>query len=147
MRHRMGGVTGIGNPAPEVLDGKSTGSIQRDNLINQCAKDCYLTFFKGTKLDYDTCDAGVTADEVRLGIEPAYKDWPVKLIVIDEEKRLSYIETGIARGWYGSEWQSTKRYYQDYKYASKFKRFVDKWHPRLWNTTPTPINQPKRGKK
>lgn len=132
MRRRLGGEgTGLGNPDPQVMDGRSTGDKTRDALINTCAKDCYKTFFRGTKLDY-ACDAGANSWEVRLGIEPSYKDWPLKLIVISSEKRRSYIQTGIARGWYGSSWQATKTFYQNYKYRSKFVRFIDKWHPRLF---------------
>lgn len=135
MSRRSGVLTGIGNPDPEIMDGRSTGNKKLDKLINECAKDCYETFFKGTQMDYDGIDAGASVFGIKFGVEPAYKDQELKVInFLRNKERCSY-ETGIARGWYGSQIQSSIRFYDSYKYKSKFTRFIDKWHPVLFAPT------------
>lgn len=135
MVRRSGVLTGLGNSEPELMDGQSTGNPKLDAVINECAKDCYETFFEGTKMDYGAIDAGADVFGIKFGIEPAYKDHELKLITFLQEKNRCQYETGIARGWYGSQIQSTIRYYQSYKYSSKFTRFIDKWHSRLFDTS------------
>jgi len=136
MVKRRGGAehTGLGGNAPTIMDGQSTGSEERDKLINAAAKECYELFFKGTKRDYDGIDAGESASmyAITLGIEPSYFGDPLKVIRIAADKKASNFETGIAKGYWGSGIRSTKRYYADYKRSSKFTRFIDKWHPLLW---------------
>lgn len=132
MVRRSGVLTGIGNPDPELMDGQSSGKKALDKLINQCAKDCYNTFFKDTKMDYDGVDAGAQVDAVRLGIEPAYFGDNLKMIEIREKKELSTYQTGHAFGYYGSGIRSRIRSYRQYKRRSKFVRFIDKWHPLLF---------------
>ena len=129
---RSGVLTGIGNSEPELMDGQSTGNPELDKVINECAKDCYEQFFKGTRLDYEAIDAGANEYGITFGIEPAYKDWDLKVVVFMEDKSRCRYETGISRGWYGSQVCSTARYYGDYKKQSKFTRFIDKWHPKLF---------------
>lgn len=132
MVRRSGAITGLGNPAPDLMDGQSTGSKQRDKLINRCAKECYMLFFAGTQMDYKGIDAQARGDEIRLGIEPAYFGDNLKMLVLAENKDLSYIITGHAFGYYGSGIRSTCRQYKDYKRSAKFTRFVDKWHSLLF---------------
>lgn len=136
MRHRIAGAaaTGLGNPSEALMDGKPTGNKKRDDLINQCAKSAYETFFKGTKLDYEMCDAQARLDEVRVGIEPAYQFEKLKIISIANVKAMSSITTGIAFGPWGSGIRSKRTYYRDCKTNGKFKRFIDEWHSKLWNT-------------
>jgi hypothetical protein len=131
MRRRIGdaGATGLGNPVPELISGRSTGDEQRENLIRAAAKECYETF--GFK-QYGYCDAGEEGNEVRLGVEPAYQYEHLKLIIVAREKDCSRFITGRAWGAWGSEIASTMREYGDYKRRSKFVRFIDKWHPRLY---------------
>lgn len=140
MRHRIGigGITGLGNPAPELMESKATGDKVRDSLIRRCAKDAYEVFFKGTKLDYNYCDAAVKHEEVRLGIEPAYQYQELKMIVVSPTKENSYIRTGIAFGYYGSGIRSRKKFYSEFKYKGKFVRFVDKWHNKLFKNDVPP---------
>lgn len=144
MARRSGVLTGLGNSAPEIMNGQSTGNSKLDGVINECAKDCYETFFKGTKMDYETIDAGADEYGIVFGIEPAYKDWELKIIVFMQNKSRCRYETGIARGWYGSQIQSSDRYYGDYKYSTKFTKFVDKWHSRLF-PTPNPQKRSSNG--
>ena len=136
MRHRIGiaAYTGLGNPNPELIRGRS-GSRKRDALINDASKECYELFFKGHKqrgIDLGGVDAGVTAYSVRIGIEPTYMYWPLKILEICEDKELSNITTGYSWGAYGSGLRTTRRRYQDAKRRGKFVQFVDKWHPILF---------------
>lgn len=128
MRHRMVTGTGLGNPSAPLIDGKSTGSKKRDMLINECAKESHDLFF--TKYGY--CDAQSRTDEIRLGVEPAYQFDPLKVVSIQRVKEMSYLMTGKSFAAYGSGIRSTKKYYRDYKYNSKFKQLIDKWHPQLF---------------
>jgi hypothetical protein len=131
MRHQIGhaAATGLGNPAPELVSGRSTGDRKRDALINDAAKDCYGSF--GFK-QHGYCDAGEDGHEVRLGVEPAYQYEDLKVIIISKEKDYSRIITGRPWGPWGSQVASTIREYGDYKRRSKFVRFIDKWHPLLY---------------
>jgi hypothetical protein len=131
MRHRIGGQgTGLGNSAPEQLDGKSTGDKKMDRLINKAAKEAYELFFKS----FGYCDAQFSENEVRLGVEPAYMYENLKIISIRRNKEYSKFTTGHAWGAYGSGIVSTDRYYSDYKYKCKFTKFVDKWHDVIFKT-------------
>lgn len=138
MVRRSGVLTGIGNPEPELMDGQSTGNKALDRVINQCAKDCYETFFKGTEMDCDGIDAGVDAyDCIRFGIEPAYFGQNLKIINFLQNKAHCTYETGHAFGYYGSGIRSKIRYYESYTRSTKFTRFIDKWHPKLFKHVPT----------
>ena len=132
MVRRSGVLTGIGNSEPELMDGQSTGDSKLDAVINDCSKDCYETFFKGTEMDYNGVDAGADVYGIRIGIEPAYFGDNLRLITFLQNKDRCSYETGHAFGYYGSGIRSKVRRYQDYKYNGKFKRFVDKWHPLLF---------------
>lgn len=139
MRHRIGigAITGLGNPLPEMIENtETTGSKERDDLIRACAKECYETFFKGSKergIDCDGVDAGITpAGDIRIGIEPGYMYWPLKIVEISREKKWSQLMTGYSWGAYGSGLRKKHRRYGEYKKCSKFIRFIDKWHPVLF---------------
>ncbi len=124
--------TGLGNPNPELMDGQTTGNKKRDTLINECAKDAYEIFFKGTKLDYNSVDAQAREFEVRIGVEPTYMYESLKMIVIRDEIQNSYIITGYAWDAYGSGIRSTRKYYKEYKTNSKFVCFINRWHDKLF---------------
>jgi len=131
-------MTCLGNPDEELIDGKSTGDKKRDALIRACSKDCYETFFKGKKgrgIDLGYVDAGENERMViSIGIEPAYMYWPLKIIKIRRDKHFSSFITGYSWEPYGSGLRLTERQYLDYKRSSKFIRFIDKWHPKLYGT-------------
>lgn len=131
MKRRMVTGTGLGVSSPDLISGQSTGNEKLDALLNEIAKDCYDTF--GLE-KYGYCDAGFEGDEARFGVEPSYKFDPLKLVIIAKEKDDSKYITGRAIGYYGSEVQSTVKEYGDYKKKSKFTRFVDKWHDKLFAT-------------
>jgi hypothetical protein len=138
MRHRIAGaaITGLGNPAPELIENtKTTGSKKRDDQIRTCAKECYETFFEGSTergIDLGGVDAGLHGNAVRIGVEPGYMHWPLKIIEINREKSASALMTGYAWGAWGSGLRMTRTFYHQYKRKGKFVRFVDKWHPILY---------------
>ena len=132
MVRRSGVLTGIGNSAPELMDGQSTGDSDLDKRINECAKECYEVFFKGTEMDYEGIDAGASVFGIKFGIEPAYFGDNLKIINFLQNKGRCSYETGHAFGYYGSGIRSTIRHYDQYKKSTKFTRFVDKWHPILF---------------
>jgi hypothetical protein len=112
-----------------LISGRSTGDSKRDALIRKAVKECYEIF--GFE-QHGYCDAGEEGDEIRLGFEPSYQYEDLKVIVIAKDKDYSRFITGRAWGSWGSQIASTTREYGDYKRRSKFVRFVDKWHPRLY---------------
>lgn len=116
----------------DLIDGKSTGDKKKDVLMRKMSKDCYFTFFKGTKMDFGICDAQLSGSEARFGVEPTYMYERLKMIVIDWEKKISYIENGYSWGGWGTGIRATRAYYKDKKTNSKFKRFVDKWHSKIF---------------
>ncbi len=114
------------------MDAKPTGDKKRDDIVRAFSKDVYETFFKGTSMDEGYVDAGVRDFHVRAGIEPGYMYNPLKIIEIHEKKEHSRLITGYSWEAWGSGLRLTKRYYMDYKYKSKFVKFVDKWHSKLF---------------
>lgn len=122
MRHRMGiaGMTGLGNPTPAMLNNE--GKPDKKML-----KEAVGLFF--SKWGY--CDYFVHLNGTLIGIEPAYQYEHLKVIFIAEDKENCYIENGKAWGGYGSQIVRTRKYYRDYKYRSKFTKFIDKWHPEV----------------
>lgn len=85
-------------------------------------------------LGVEGVDFQIEKDRVSIGIEPTYQYDKLKIIVIHQDKRLSSITDGIAWGHYGSDVVVKRKYYHDYKYNSKFVKFVDQWHSTLWGS-------------
>lgn len=136
MRHRIGALnlTGLGNPNTQLMDCKATRDKIKNRVINRCAKEAYKIFFKGTKLDFEYCDAQANFDmsEIKIGIEPAYMYEDLKIIIIRKKKEHSEFITGRAWGVYGSDIASKNKYYSEYKNKSKFVNFIDEWHKKLF---------------
>lgn len=133
MRYRICPDIGLGgNSSPALLNETGTGDLKKDAVIKSCAEACYHTFFKNTKMDEGYCGAGVHGHEVRFGIEPSYMYEELKLICIDKNKEWSRLWTGIAFGGWGSGIRSKSRRYGEYKLKSKFVRFVDEWHKKIY---------------
>lgn len=135
MKRRIGisAHIGIGGGGPALMDGQPTEDEKLNDLVRACSKDAYETFFKGTVMDEEYCDAQVGSRDVRVGIEPSYMYQRLKMITIEENKVWSSIVTGYAWGAWGSDIRKTEKYYKEYKTKSKFVRFVDKWHKILFN--------------
>lgn len=129
---RSGVLTGIGNSTPDLMDGQSTNDEELDGVINDCAKDCYESFFRGTEMDYQGVDAGASVFGIKFGVEPSYFGDNLKTVNFISNKDKCSIETGHAFGYYGSGIRSTERFYGEYKYSTKFTRFIDKWHSTLF---------------
>ena len=133
MKHRGGAQhTGLGGNAETLISGKNTSKIP-DKLLNDIAKECYDTFSFKT---YGYCEAGFDGDEARFGVEPSYKFEDLKLIIICKDKKESKYITGRAVGPWASALQQKTKEYGNYRKSSKFIRFVDKWHPKLYPNTP-----------
>ncbi len=81
---------------------------------------------------WEGCDYEVDVDYVKLGIEPAYFGENLKIICIRKNIGNSFLRTGRAFGMYGSGIKSKYRFYSDYKINGKFKKFVDRWHGKLF---------------
>lgn len=130
MRHRIIGNVkiGLGTSAPELIPNKRSGSQLRDRTIKRCSKEAFKLFFE--KFGY--CDAGMDGQEVRIGIEPAYEFDPLKIIILSPRIEDCALITGRAVESWAAKVISTRRNYSDYKYQSKFVRFVDKWHPQIF---------------
>ena len=136
MRHRMGiaSMTGLGNPNSQIIDGRLSKSKKLNKIIKKCSKDAYNIFFVNTKIDFGHCDAQINFDmsEIRIGVEPAYMYEGLKIITICKKKEVSNFMTGYAWGVYGSDISSTTMYYSEYKNKSKFVKFVDNWHDKIF---------------
>lgn len=142
MKRRMGmaGSTGLGISTPDHLINNWPTERRTHSLVRRCLNDAvdkYFTKsydFKGWGEPYVSawCDFAVSEEELKIGQEPSYKFEDLKIVCISRKKDDSYIQTGRAVGYWGSEWQSKTKYYKDYKYNSKFVRFVDRWHKILY---------------
>lgn len=121
MRHRLVYGTGFGNPDPHILS--NTGVI--DKAFAEAVLKEYFEYWEW--FDYD-----VTQDLVRVGVEPAYQYEKLRIIEINKDKAKSSIRYGKAFGPYGSGLVGRTKLYSDYKYKSKFVKFVDEWHERLF---------------
>lgn len=117
-----------GNSKPPLIPNRSSGDAARDRLINECSKEAYGLFFER----FGYCDAGIDGDEVRIGIEPAYEFEPLKLLILCPDISECRFVTGRAVESWAARILSTSRSYGDYQRASKFTRFVSKWHPILF---------------
>lgn len=121
MRRRIGGVTGMGNPDPVVLDNKG-------KLNKEFADEMLTLYFS----EWEGYDFKVTKKSVAVGIEPSYQYEKLRILYISKDKGESYVWYGKAFGPYGSQIVGKKKFYKDYKLNSKFKRVVDKFHPILF---------------
>lgn len=122
MRHRIVHGTGFGNPDPEILD--NHGPKPPKDLAEKVIE----LYFKDT----EGFDYAWGKNTLRIGIEPAYQFDPLKVITIHKTKKKSTITTGHAFGCYGSGIRSKTKTYSEYKYKSKFVKFIDEAHLRLF---------------
>lgn len=114
--------TGLGNPDPVLLN--NSGLPPPQAMVDEAIE---LYFPK-----YEGCDFTANKNLVALGIEPSYQYDPLCIVAISKDINESYLQTGYAFGGYGTQLVKKSRFYKEYKYNSKFKRFVDKWHPVLF---------------
>ena len=96
--------------------------------MEECIKEAIELYFK----QWGGVDYMVHLDGFTFGIEPSYQYDKLKIIEIDKDKEKSFIIDGKSWGAYGSEVVLKTRYYKDYKKNGKFKKFVDYWHPRIF---------------
>lgn len=132
MRHRIGcDCTGLGNSDPVRLNNEWTGNKDIDFMAQEIMSDAVKVFF----VELDGCDFQIETNgkevTVIMGIEPAYKWEKLRIICVSSDENLSYEESGIAWGFYGSGIASKSKRYVDCKRAGPFRNFVDKWVPKL----------------
>jgi len=120
----IAGMTGLGNPDSPLLNNKG----KLFGPLKDFADDAVNLYFK----DWGGCDYQWDQDRFTVGIEPAYQYERLKLVSINKDKGESFIQTGKAFGDYGSGIRSTTKKYNEYTKKSKFVRFIDKWHPKLF---------------
>lgn len=118
-------LTGLGgNSSPALLDNKGELNKFHKKVLGEAIK-AYFGYWNG-------CDYGLSADEIKFGIEPTYFGDELLIVSINRNKDYSYIQRGHAFGYYGTGIRSKVKYYKDYKYKSKFRSLVDKWHKILF---------------
>lgn len=132
MRHRIGGIgtdfyIGLGSNAPTLLDNKG----KLDKIHKAVIRDAIKTF--KVLGEIGGADYQFVENEFRFGYEPAYMYEDILIINLNKNKGLSSLETGRCWGAWGSNIASKTRFYKDYKYQGKFKKFVDKWHKELFS--------------
>jgi len=135
----MAASTMLGNPAAEMMLNNWPTDRRKHSLVRRCLKDAVDKFFT-TYFDYANgereviawCDFGLDDEELIIGQEPAYQYEHLNLVVLRRRKELSYRQQGVAWGAWGSDIASNIRLYKDYRYASKFTKFVDRWHPLIF---------------
>lgn len=123
MRHRIVTGTGLGNPEKEKLSNQG----KLNSKLIRIARLAFVTYFPDG-FDHELHDDG----SVTFGIEPAYQYERLKMVHIDKKKARSYISQGKAWGPYGSQIAATTRYYKDYKFKSKFVKFIDQAHAEIF---------------
>lgn len=116
MKHRISTVLGS-NATRFDLDNK--GRIEK--TLADLAIEAYFEHWEGF-------DFKVTKNFVNIGIEPSYQSDPLRVVTIHRNKKKSSITEGRAFGYYGSGVRKKTRVYGDYKYNSKFVRFIDEAH-------------------
>ncbi len=123
MRHRIGiaGYTELGNPDPVLLNNKGKLSKNMKAMMKESMK-----LWK--PLEYGVDYQLMPLLGIAFGREPSYQYDPLFIIYISKNKGKSYIQTGKAFDSYGSGIRSRVKLYRDYKYKSKFTRFIDRWH-------------------
>lgn len=127
MRHRIGGLTGFGNPAPELLD--NNRKIEKSEFWDKFLDDATETFEPIKDMggfDFHAEEYGFS-----FGVEPAYEGEDLFIIGFNFiTKDLSYYVKGIARGPYGSDIESEKTLYKEADNSIE-KQFIDKWYDQI----------------
>jgi hypothetical protein len=127
MRHRMGIAAAThmgGNNSPVLLNNTGTLTPIMKKMMEQS-----FGMYKALKYG---CDYQITLGQVIWGREPGYQYEPLTIISLSRIKGLSYLQTGKSFGAWGSGIRSRWKFYWEYKTNSKFKRFVDYWHSRIY---------------
>lgn len=94
---------GLGNPNPDIFDNKWSNNEKFNNCLLHFFNECVKNF---RALDYGfdfNIDIGDDYFHIKFGIEPAYKFDPYICFVFSSNLEDSYIERGMANGYYGSD--------------------------------------------
>jgi hypothetical protein len=117
--------TGLGNPSPPIMNNEWSENENINNFLKNMGEEAIDLYFK----DLEGFDFQIDDESITIGFEPAYKYDKLKVLHFDKNKDDCYYQTGIAFGYYGSGICSKTKFYRDYKKASKFKNFINKWYP------------------
>jgi hypothetical protein len=120
MRHRISTLTGFGNSSPVILNNLGK--------FNKSAGDLALETYFPEGFDFT-----VLKDSVLIGREPAYQFEKLFVIEIARKKENSYFKRGKAFGPYGTQIVYSHKRYYEFKYRSKFVKFIDQIHPLLFS--------------
>lgn len=126
MYHRIVQNTGLGNPQRALLRNKGKKPPKK---FCDAAVDAYFQRWEG--FDYmreENC--------VSVGMEPSYQYERLLIINITRDKNDCHMIRGKSWGHYGSGVVKETRWYRDLVRNSKFKRFIDTWHPILFPQPP-----------
>ncbi len=119
MRHRITGdiITGLGNSSPILLDNKGKLTKWHKRIMRKA--------FEQWKAIAWGADYQFNGKDFIFGYEPAYQYQDLLIISISENKDNCFIETGRSWGAWGSQIAYKRKYYKEYKYNSKFTRYID----------------------
>lgn len=127
MRRRMCPENGLGNNSPHLFTNNGLKPPQK------VASLVIGLYFKETL----GCDFKRTENFVNFGIEPAYQGDDLIMVTVHRNKKKSSLTTGRAFGYYGRGIRKKTRVYKEYKYKSKFVKFVDEAHEILFGSKET----------
>lgn len=114
--------------APARLDNRWPRDRKRNKLVKRMLQDATEEFFIGL----GHCDVSIKDDEISLGIEPHHQGDNLFILTLSRDKAKSRLERGHAFNDTDSSVRVRTWPYSDYKYRSKFVRFVDHWHAVLF---------------
>lgn len=132
MKHRIIGniITGLGNSSQCLLNNQWSNNDNFNEILKQCFEEAIKTF-KPIK-DFGGLDFSINNHMISFGFEPAYKYQNLYIININlKDITHSYLRTGFAFGYYGSNIVNNYKFYKDYKNKCKFIKFIDKWYKKI----------------
>lgn len=126
MRHRIGGILGLGANESSILD--NNFKLKRTKFWDEFLEDLQANF--KTIANYEGFDYKLDKDgNFFFGIEPSYKYDDMQILCINlRDKNLCSLTEGRAWGYYGTSVTAKTKHYGEYKRNCKFIRFIDKWY-------------------
>lgn len=115
-----------GNNSPERLENVGTTTPEILAMFSEAIKT-----FPEMKL-HEGLDYHIGSDLIFMGIEPSYFGDNLEIVTIARDKAQSTIETGHAFGMYGSGIRSRKKSYSEFKRPTRFTKFIDAWHGKVF---------------
>jgi len=139
MRHRIGGLEnvymGLGaDNIPFILDNTFSNNEKLNVIVDEMITNALDTICKKNEIegfDYKVISEG-RSFKILFGYEPAYKHDPYFMICITSKYKDSYIEKGVAKGYYGKDVEITYKKTAISEEPDKdFVEFLDNWYQKL----------------